>query len=282
MEEWQVKGFPWLRSFVLFGRAKASGRLVLRGKGRVISVKLHQGKVRGIEGMEEDALGEVVGRFLCPGEEQRGLPIGALAVERACLDRSGLAWALRKQMRRRFRRLIEIGDGLQAHWEGPGAAPRRPFEEEMPLEDLMAEGLRQLGEEILKQGQGRIPKAPPIIPKTPPIETETGRWLSRGALHPEEFSALFGCPRGPRGEGFLAAFWLGGLAEVPTPKGVKELLFLRHKMRKGRLDLRFRSNEERRNWLRNWARQLHPDRFAEDPRLAALSTSLIQELMAQP
>jgi hypothetical protein len=262
----------WLRSLLLLARAEASGTLALSAHGRHASIRLARGKVIGFEGELGPRLGEIVGLsrsegFVAPA----GASWGACAVAAGRVSRNDLAWALRRQLRLRARE-IALWGGLETRWHARSSAAR-PFTDPMNVVDLVAEILRAYVETNLGATEARAA----------PIASPLGHYfVENAALHPQEIAASRGVIRSAAGARFASALLAAGLTEAPVEPEVRALTRLharvRHEGPRAVLG-DARDAVTRRRALRRVAGGIHPDRFADDPRLGSISHELVSRLV---
>ncbi|MBX7194027.1 MAG: hypothetical protein K1X94_18375 [Sandaracinaceae bacterium] len=263
----------WLRSLLMLARAEASGTLWLRAHGRTASLLLSRGQVLGFEGELGPRLGELVGLTRAEGiEGSVGQSWGVAAVAAGRVSRGDLAWALRRQIRLRAREIARWGE-IEARWEAGEGAPR-PFTDPMSTADLVAEVLRAFAESL--------PAEPAPVA---PVASALGRfWAERAALFPHELAAVHGTIRSPASARFAQALAAAGLTDAPVEPEVRALTQLharvRHEGPRAVLGEE-RDPSARRRALRRVAGSIHPDRFANDPRLGVISSELVASLASR-
>ncbi|GAB4110094.1 MAG: hypothetical protein OHK0013_45950 [Sandaracinaceae bacterium] len=268
-------GWSWARSLLLVARARVSGSLMLRAHGRAASIQVREGAVVGFEGDLGPRLGELLGGLV--GSAPAGEPFGAHALAHGQVNRSALAWALRRQMRIRARELRFWGD-VEARWE-PGRSDERPFTDPMDACDLVAEALRAAAQHagsVLPEHLGRPGVA---------LTTLGAWWAERAALYPHEIAALRArgdtSAGGSAGRRFLAAARVAGLVERPISAPARELARVHAVWRRGGSEAVLgpaRDREGRRARFRQVASAVHPDRFHADPELEQISHHIVSRL----
>jgi hypothetical protein len=297
------------RALLSLARARATGVLGLRARGRSADVSIEDGAPIAVAlvGEDDPCLGDWLVRdgALDPVRHREAMeeggprgPVGAWLVASGATTEDALAGAVSAQLRHRLSLLfrwedVELCFRAGSSWVGARRANGERAAAALVLEAMRAtvadEPLlvvrKRLGDGVLKLTElGRqLVEGAELFPE----EQAMARLLERGDAVDAILSAGGGTSRALRG---LFAFRLLGAAMPPSPGGHAYRLLLR-KQRQIRMAADAQSllelpqghrPEQARRALRRLARDVHPDRFAEaaHPALREASAEVLTALVA--
>ena len=298
------------RALLTLSRSGASGVLDVHGESALESARISvvDGTPRAISlGFDaRDSIGDLLAMEGSLDVERhamaltQGAPsstVGEWLVRSGATTRPALSHALRRQLRGRVRRIFEW-TSVDLHFvEGSADVSLPLLEEPIGAADLVLGGLRAVLErspaaEVRRSlGEGVLKLTPlgEILVKEAalwPDEAAMIDFLRRGARAEDLTSLAGGSVRALRG---LLALKLAGAAGKPRAgkSSYRTLLRKSRQLKRTRdpgalLDLpRGSRPEQARRALRNLARELHPDRFAEagDPVIGRASNDVLTALV---